>query len=106
MTNSRHSAEIDEERYLFEAECGVDIRGEGVTMMTTVAYSFDDCMKACASYNYYAGSSACVGVAFSQDLSLIETNYGTCWLKNATGETFEFERARVDTRLVARLVNA
>lgn len=47
-----------------------------------IAYSFRDCLQACASMNLNAGKNVCLGVEFNADMkSIIPDNYGNCFLK-------------------------
>ncbi|KAK0306406.1 hypothetical protein LTR91_005489 [Friedmanniomyces endolithicus] len=47
------------------------------------AYSFQDCVEACSSHNYWThNATSCVGALFSVNMSASGTrDYGNCWLK-------------------------
>ncbi|KAK1091487.1 hypothetical protein LTR48_006205 [Friedmanniomyces endolithicus] len=47
------------------------------------AYSFEDCVEACSSHNYWThNATSCVGALFSVNMSAASTkDYGNCWLK-------------------------
>jgi hypothetical protein len=68
--------------YAFNTSCGTDINGDNVDIMAVVAYSYYDCLMACASFNRDSDSSGCAGVEFNADMTNVVANYfGTCWLK-------------------------
>jgi len=50
-----------------------------------VAYSYQDCVEACSSHNYWTlNTTACTGVKFSSMMSGSGLpDYGNCWLKDA-----------------------
>ncbi|KAK3113750.1 hypothetical protein LTR53_008653 [Teratosphaeriaceae sp. CCFEE 6253] len=58
---------------------------QGGDFADIAAYSYQDCVEACASHNYWTGNAtACVGVEFSSQMSGADTmDYGNCWLKDA-----------------------
>ncbi|KAK3116137.1 hypothetical protein LTR53_003810 [Teratosphaeriaceae sp. CCFEE 6253] len=58
---------------------------QGGDFADIAAYSYQDCVEACASHNYWTGNAtACVGVEFSSHMSGADTmDYGNCWLKDA-----------------------
>lgn len=85
----------------FSLECNVDNLGKGrevagtsiADLATVYAYSYQDCLDACASYNRmgsrFAGrpsSMACRSASFRTDMNgdFPTDDGGNCYLKNAT----------------------
>jgi hypothetical protein len=70
----------------FQIKCQGDFLGRTnaeIDIMAMRAYTFNDCLKACATYNKQKGSNACRAVAFNADLEY--TGNGNCYIKNGTG---------------------
>lgn len=75
--------------------CGVDY-SVYVDIAALTVFSFEDCMRACASMTrnaLLAGANAagpkCAGVEFNVDQTFeVQANGGNCWLKNTTAGAF------------------
>jgi hypothetical protein len=67
----------------FDVQCMMDYVGPGVDIAGMTAYSFGDCIKACAMFNKFARNNTCLGVFFNANLttSLPMWN-GNCFLKS------------------------
>ena len=67
----------------FEPKCGYDYFGND--LIAIIVYSLNDCMHACASWNWWKESSTpCVGVTFAAEMAPhILKDGGTCFLKKA-----------------------
>ena len=67
----------------------------GNLFLAVFVYFFEDCIEACASYNYYqtnngteTSSSTCFGVTFALDYHRdAQTAGGNCFLKGTSGVT-------------------
>ena len=94
---------LGDDSWTFEAKCGVDFNGN-IDILAIVAYSFRDCMKACASYNRNRGSNDCLAVEFSADMNaIVPNNFGTCFLKSGTGKQNDYGK---NTNVGATLVSS
>ena len=74
------------EKHFFRATCGVNHpQGKGSIDITALrAYSFDDCLKACVSFNKSGNveNTTCVLAHFNAHVG---TDGGNCWLKSKIG---------------------
>ncbi|KAI0130291.1 hypothetical protein BJ170DRAFT_593803 [Xylariales sp. AK1849] len=93
---------LGSDTWTFDMQCGVDYVGAGVDIIVITAYSLDDCLKSCASFNMYAKSNERVGIEFRADLSAqVAVNYGNCWAKNSSGTAYsEISNLHVGALLV------
>lgn len=56
------------QEFIYSVECGVDMTGGsngGVDLFAATAYTFEDCLRVCSSYNANSGTDACKGVSFN-----------------------------------------
>jgi hypothetical protein len=69
------------------------VPGLGLHLTQVYAVSFDDCIEACASYNFWGDTTDCEQVAYKLDGS----RPGNCWIgtKNAS-EALTFETSPLD----------
>jgi hypothetical protein len=52
--------------------------------MAIIAYSFSDCMAACAGLNRFQNNDTCVGLTFDVEMaSTVKRQGANCFLKNA-----------------------
>lgn len=52
--------------YTFQLQCGRDYNdGTVIDILAATAYSLEDCLRACATYNINLRRDACVGVSFN-----------------------------------------
>jgi hypothetical protein len=66
--------------WVFTPSCGVDYNGGDFAAV--IAYSFHDCMQACAAHNYFSGKKECTALTFkANQTEEIPKDYGNCWLK-------------------------
>ncbi|KAI4600056.1 hypothetical protein KJ359_001157 [Pestalotiopsis sp. 9143b] len=76
------------QEFIYSVECGVDMTGGsngGVDLFAATAYTFEDCLRVCSSYNANSGTDACKGVSFNTELSTArDHDNGNCWAKNTT----------------------
>ena len=79
LTGSTHRIDLGDNTYSFKANCGVN-HAEG-DLTTVVAYSYEDCMIACAAFNHIANikDTKCVAVHFNAQMRT--SKGGNCWLK-------------------------
>ncbi|KAK3988025.1 hypothetical protein QBC44DRAFT_360352 [Cladorrhinum sp. PSN332] len=72
----------------FAMNCGQD--NSGFDIMNTLAYSLDDCMRACAMYNVFSKPLRCTGVQFWRPIASAKRSWdGNCFLKNGTVSKIE-----------------
>ena len=74
----------------FDVFCESDL--DGNDWMGVFVYSFEDCIEACASFNYHQTNNGtgntCFGVAFAFDKHKDPQGlFGNCFLKDASGMT-------------------
>ncbi|KAI1880199.1 hypothetical protein JX265_001820 [Neoarthrinium moseri] len=85
--------------------CGLDFTGSGnpsIDILAATTYSWEDCVRACATYNKKSGSRGCVGITFNADLSgYVKAYEGNCFLKNATTT---YERTGLSNRRTVLVV--
>ncbi|KAH6617710.1 hypothetical protein B0J18DRAFT_492694 [Chaetomium sp. MPI-SDFR-AT-0129] len=66
----------------FDVQCMMDYLGPGVDVAGMTAYTFGDCLRACAMFNRFARNNTCLGVFFSANLTTSLPMYGgNCFLK-------------------------
>ncbi|KAI9851398.1 MAG: hypothetical protein M1838_003749 [Thelocarpon superellum] len=67
--------------WAFDLLCNTDY--VGIDMFGVTVFTFQDCMNACASYNRYNGTDACVGVSYVPEwASYTVKPGGDCFLKS------------------------
>ena len=67
----------------FDVNCMMDYVGPGVDLAGMTAYSFGDCIRACAMFNNFARNNTCLGVFFNANLTTsLPMNNGNCFLKS------------------------
>ncbi|KAM7200897.1 hypothetical protein V8F20_005139 [Naviculisporaceae sp. PSN 640] len=60
----------------------------GFDIMNTMAYSLEDCMRACAMYNHFSKPLVCAGVQFWKDIEDATRKWdGNCFLKSEVATT-------------------
>jgi hypothetical protein len=88
LNGSAQVVTLGSQSWTFKIECNVDFLG-AVTIMAVTVYSLGDCLRACASYNRNSNSNGCIATEFGANMTFLEPNdFGTCFLKNATGTVF------------------
>ncbi|KAI0426676.1 hypothetical protein F5Y09DRAFT_318222 [Xylaria sp. FL1042] len=66
--------------WVFTPACGTDYTGSDFGAV--IAYSFHDCLQACAAHNHFSGEDECTALTFAANQTqYIPSNYGNCWLK-------------------------
>ncbi|KAK4150656.1 hypothetical protein C8A00DRAFT_17857 [Chaetomidium leptoderma] len=66
----------------FDVNCMMNYIGPGVDIAGMTAYSFDDCIGACAVFNQFARNNTCLGVFFNANLTTsLPMHHGNCFLK-------------------------
>ncbi|SPO01573.1 uncharacterized protein DNG_04246 [Cephalotrichum gorgonifer] len=85
LSATTNDVQIGGTKTTFRATCGANHPGNDMTLLP--AYSFHDCMLACAAFNAVdgLGDAKCVGIHFNAKLSLLSSNGGNCWLKSKLG---------------------
>ncbi|KAI3332493.1 hypothetical protein HD806DRAFT_480764 [Xylariaceae sp. AK1471] len=69
--------------WVFTPSCGTDYSGSDFGAV--IAYSFNDCLQACAAHNHFSGKDECTALTFKANQTLeIPKDYGNCWLKTGT----------------------
>ena len=90
LSDTTHRVTIGDSTSSFRANCGVNhpINKGSEDLAVIPAYSFGDCITACAAFNKLAAvkDTLCVLVHFNANLGLREANGGNCWLKTSIGE--------------------
>ncbi|KAF7533538.1 hypothetical protein G7054_g7011 [Neopestalotiopsis clavispora] len=77
---------LSESASTFEPTCGTNYYGADI--VSVISYSFNDCLRGCASMNYFLGNTTCAAVTFVANQTYqIPENYGNCFLKTGTGRT-------------------
>jgi hypothetical protein len=67
----------------FDVSCMMDYIGPGVDIAGMTAYTFGDCIKACAMFNKFARNNTCLGVFFNANLTTsIPMHNANCFLKS------------------------
>ncbi|KAI1179038.1 hypothetical protein F4777DRAFT_535373 [Nemania sp. FL0916] len=64
--------------WIFTSACNIDY--PGYDLAEFIAYSFHDCLQACAAYNAYKKEDDCRAITFVANQTA--TPNGNCWLKN------------------------
>jgi len=70
----------------FTIICGGDYLDPELDILSTVAYSLEDCLMACVTYNlnrtHHTTGQRCAEVVFNLRISMkVKDNFGTCFLK-------------------------
>ncbi|KAJ2991722.1 hypothetical protein NUW58_g2412 [Xylaria curta] len=84
--------------WVFTPACNIDYTGSDFAAI--IAYSFHDCLQACATHNWFGGEDECSAITFAADQThYIPKDHGNCWLKkgNPTGNKVR----SVDVNLMA-----
>ena len=87
LTDTIQALKLGDTTYKFRVTCGVNhAKGGGAEDMIVIpAYSFNDCITACASFNELGGiDKTCVMAHFNANI-MTETG-GNCWLKSKVGD--------------------
>jgi hypothetical protein len=67
----------------FDVNCMMDYIGPGVDLAGMTAYTFGDCIRACAMFNKFARNNTCLGVFFSANLTTsLPMHNANCFLKS------------------------
>ncbi|KAI1457820.1 hypothetical protein F4805DRAFT_457500 [Annulohypoxylon moriforme] len=88
----------------YQVKCGKRIppgRSDVTTYSASIAYSLEDCINACAQWNWWTTGSYCVAVSWCQDMSY-SWNYegANCWLFNDSSIPFENNATHVVATLI------
>ena len=90
LTGTSHKITPIKETFTFKATCGADYPtgSQNVDIVSIVAYTLDDCMRACAVFNERntVPDTRCVAVHFYADLQWVVKRGGNCWLKSKIGK--------------------
>jgi hypothetical protein len=102
LTGKTQRIELGTQAWEFTPTCGLDYIGT-FDLLAIITYKFEDCLRACASYNRNHGSDGCKAVHFEAHniYKVAEENYGNCWLKNSTGTE---NRSGGSTDVAGRLI--
>ncbi|KAI1437168.1 hypothetical protein GGR50DRAFT_646355 [Xylaria sp. CBS 124048] len=66
--------------WVFTPACGIDYNGGDFGAL--IAYSFHDCLHACAAHNHFSGNESCTTVTFrANQTEWVPESFGNCWLK-------------------------
>ncbi|KAI1365627.1 hypothetical protein F5Y08DRAFT_303675 [Xylaria arbuscula] len=72
---------LGDSSWIFTPTCDVDYHGNDFGAV--VAYSLEDCLRACAAHNSFSGEDECTTITFRTNQTYyIPSNYGNCWLKS------------------------
>jgi hypothetical protein len=83
MSMSRQLVTLGSFSWGFDVHCMMDYVGPGVDLAGMTAYSFGDCIKACAMFNNFARNNTCLGVFFNANLTTSLPMFdGNCFLKS------------------------
>ncbi|KAG7286430.1 hypothetical protein NEMBOFW57_008740 [Staphylotrichum longicolle] len=67
----------------FDVNCMMDYVSPGVNLAGMTAYTFGDCIRACAMFNNFARNNTCMGVFFNANLTTSLPMFnGNCFLKS------------------------
>ena len=102
LTGKTQRISLGTEAWEFAPTCGLDYIGT-FDLLAVLTYRFEDCLRACASYNRNHGKDDCKAIHFEAHnvYQVTEVNYGNCWLKNSTGTE---KRGGGNTDVAARLI--
>lgn len=92
LSSSDRDVEFNRKTVTFNVECGVNHAGGAgsVDLLRLSAYTFDDCLRACAGYNDLGVTNVtCVAAHFNS--MLMNQAGGNCWLKSKIGDRQEVE---------------
>ncbi|KAI0444083.1 hypothetical protein F4803DRAFT_278786 [Xylaria telfairii] len=71
---------LGSDSWVFTTACGIDYNGSDFAAV--IAYSFDDCLQACAAHNHFSKEDECTFITFKANQTrYIPSDYGNCWLK-------------------------
>ncbi|KAI1815818.1 hypothetical protein GGS20DRAFT_584112 [Poronia punctata] len=74
------SITLGRDTWIFSPVCAKDYNGGDFGAV--IAYSFHDCLQACAAHNHFSGKDVCNAVSFqANQTAAIEKDFGNCWLK-------------------------
>ena len=105
LASTTQSIVLDTGTSRFAVTCAADIGPASVDILAVVAYSFQHCMLACASFNRNSKADTCKGVAFNADISgNVPFWYGTCWLKKSTASIAHNTGSTKDQQVIGVLV--
>ncbi|KAI0521430.1 hypothetical protein F5B22DRAFT_596797 [Xylaria bambusicola] len=77
---------LGDKSWTFKPTCDVDYSGGDFGAV--IAYSFHDCLQACAAHNSFSGKDECTAITYRTDQTkYIPSNYGNCWLKRGDNPT-------------------
>lgn len=83
INNSQMYAAVGGRQSIFRPSCGIDYNGNDIG--GAIAYSFQDCLWACAAMNNFSKNNTCLAVTFHAALSnSVSRNQINCFLKNTT----------------------
>ena len=98
LTGTTHEVQVGSSKVEFVARCGINHPSGDLARLP--AYSFRDCLIACATYNdYNVTARNCVATQFYSRLRT--ENGGNCWLKYEIGESQENENEKTKNDNVA-----
>ncbi|AEO64443.1 uncharacterized protein THITE_32223, partial [Thermothielavioides terrestris NRRL 8126] len=82
ISTSRQVVTLGALSWGFDVSCMMDYVGPGIDIVGMTAYTFDDCIRACAMLNNFARNNTCLGVFFNANLTTsLPANHGNCFLK-------------------------
>ena len=95
LSNTEQEFDLGDKKAVFDVECGVNHSGatgaEDLARLT--AYTFDDCLIACANYNNLGVTDkTCVAAHFNT--KLMNKQGGNCWLKSKIGKPQDVEEEK------------
>ncbi|RYC62240.1 hypothetical protein CHU98_g3958 [Xylaria longipes] len=86
----------------FTPACGIDYSGSDFGAV--IAYSFQDCLQACAAHNHFSGNDECMAITFkANQTSSVPKDYGNCWLKDGNPAGDQVQDDSVDLTAGAKL---
>lgn len=92
MDGKEMTIRMREKDVVFKTECATDYYLQQIDLISTVAYSFENCVRACAAMNSYiertpVKNATCIAVVFNANmLGNVDLHGGNCWLKSKIGE--------------------
>ncbi|KAL1843123.1 hypothetical protein VTJ49DRAFT_3070 [Mycothermus thermophilus] len=87
MSRDRQMVTLGTATWGFDVHCMMDYAAPGIDIAGMTAYSFGDCIRACAMLNRFARNNTCVGVFFSANLTTSLPRHGAnCFLKSSLSE--------------------
>ncbi|RWA06138.1 hypothetical protein EKO27_g8966 [Xylaria grammica] len=74
--------------WVFTPACDIDYSGSDFAAV--IAYSFHDCLQACAAHNHFSDADECTAITFRADQTkYIPSDYGNCWLKKGDPDAYQ-----------------